>query len=89
MLQNPGPNPLIDAGDQARASDRYHGTGWLLPGGVRSNHGYEAHELIRMASTFNTGRLRRFSVQPGITCLWQVNDRNSIVFDEWTELYMQ
>jgi len=32
---------------------------------------------------------RRFSVKPGITCLWQVNGRNSIPFEEWMELDMQ
>ena len=26
---------------------------------------------------------RRFSIKPGITCLWQVNGRNRICFDEW------
>jgi exopolysaccharide biosynthesis polyprenyl glycosylphosphotransferase len=26
---------------------------------------------------------RRFSVKPGITCLWQVNGRNGISFDQW------
>ena len=32
---------------------------------------------------------RRFSVKPGITCLWQVNGRNSLPFDKWMELDMQ
>jgi lipopolysaccharide/colanic/teichoic acid biosynthesis glycosyltransferase len=32
---------------------------------------------------------RRFSVRPGITCLWQVGGRNSIPFDRWMELDMQ
>ncbi len=32
---------------------------------------------------------RRFSVKPGITCLWQVNGRSSIPFEEWMELDMQ
>jgi exopolysaccharide biosynthesis polyprenyl glycosylphosphotransferase len=32
---------------------------------------------------------RRFSVPPGITCLWQVRGRNSIPFDEWMVLDMQ
>ena len=31
---------------------------------------------------------RRFSVRPGITCLWQVNGRNSIPFEKWMELDM-
>lgn len=32
---------------------------------------------------------RRFSVRPGITCLWQVNGRSSIQFEQWMELDMQ
>lgn len=32
---------------------------------------------------------RRFSVPPGITCLWQVNGRNLIPFEQWMELDMQ
>lgn len=32
---------------------------------------------------------RRFSVRPGITCLWQVSGRSSIGFDRWMELDMQ
>lgn len=32
---------------------------------------------------------RRFSVKPGITCLWQVNGRNSVPFEQWMELDMQ
>jgi exopolysaccharide biosynthesis polyprenyl glycosylphosphotransferase len=32
---------------------------------------------------------RRFSVRPGITCLWQVNGRSSIPFDRWMELDIQ
>jgi exopolysaccharide biosynthesis polyprenyl glycosylphosphotransferase len=35
------------------------------------------------------GQRRRFSVRPGITCLWQVNGRNSIPFEQWMELDMQ
>jgi exopolysaccharide biosynthesis polyprenyl glycosylphosphotransferase len=31
---------------------------------------------------------RRFSVRPGMTCLWQVQGRSSIPFDEWMELDM-
>lgn len=32
---------------------------------------------------------RRFSVPPGITCLWQVHGRNTIPFEEWMALDMQ
>jgi exopolysaccharide biosynthesis polyprenyl glycosylphosphotransferase len=32
---------------------------------------------------------RRFSVRPGITCLWQVNGRSSIPFEQWMELDMK
>lgn len=31
---------------------------------------------------------RRFSVKPGITCLWQITGRSSIGFDRWMELDM-
>jgi exopolysaccharide biosynthesis polyprenyl glycosylphosphotransferase len=32
---------------------------------------------------------RRFSVRPGITCLWQINGRSSIPFNQWMELDMR
>lgn len=32
---------------------------------------------------------RRFSVRPGITCLWQVNGRSSVPFQKWMELDME
>ncbi len=32
---------------------------------------------------------RRFSVRPGITCLWQVSGRNNVPFDRWMLLDMQ
>ena len=31
---------------------------------------------------------RRFTVRPGITCLWQINGRNSCPFDKWMQLDM-
>jgi exopolysaccharide biosynthesis polyprenyl glycosylphosphotransferase len=31
---------------------------------------------------------RRFSVRPGITCLWQINGRSSVPFDRWMDLDM-
>jgi len=32
---------------------------------------------------------RRFSVRPGITCLWQVNGRSDLPFENWMELDME
>ena len=32
---------------------------------------------------------RRFSIRPGITCLWQVNGRHKISFDKWMELDLE
>ncbi|MBV9760560.1 MAG: sugar transferase [Acidobacteriaceae bacterium] len=32
---------------------------------------------------------RRFSVKPGITCLWQVQGRSSIAFQQWMELDLE
>lgn len=32
---------------------------------------------------------RRFSVRPGITCLWQISGRSSITFERWMELDME
>ncbi len=32
---------------------------------------------------------RRFSVRPGITCLWQINGRSSVTFEKWMQLDMQ
>jgi exopolysaccharide biosynthesis polyprenyl glycosylphosphotransferase len=30
--------------------------------------------------------LRRFSVRPGLTCLWQISGRSNVGFDEWMRL---
>jgi len=32
---------------------------------------------------------RRFSVPPGITCLWQIQGRNTVPFEQWMVLDMQ
>jgi lipopolysaccharide/colanic/teichoic acid biosynthesis glycosyltransferase len=35
-------------------------------------------------------QMRRLSMRPGITCLWQVSrERNSVTFDEWMRLDME
>jgi lipopolysaccharide/colanic/teichoic acid biosynthesis glycosyltransferase len=45
---------------------------------------------IRDYQGFDQDRVRRrFSVRPGITCLWQVNGRSSVSFKEWMELDLQ
>ncbi|MBI1920747.1 MAG: sugar transferase [Geobacter sp.] len=32
---------------------------------------------------------RRFSVRPGMTCLWQISGRNNVSFEKWMELDIQ
>jgi exopolysaccharide biosynthesis polyprenyl glycosylphosphotransferase len=45
---------------------------------------------VRDYQSFNEDwQRRRFSVRPGITCLWQVNGRNLIPFQQWMEMDMQ
>ena len=33
--------------------------------------------------------MRRFSVRPGLTCLWQVNGRSDLPFEDWMTLDLQ
>jgi lipopolysaccharide/colanic/teichoic acid biosynthesis glycosyltransferase len=33
--------------------------------------------------------MRRFSVKPGLTCLWQIGGRSNVSFDRWIELDLQ
>lgn len=38
---------------------------------------------------FEAWQRRKLSVKPGLTCLWQVNGRNAIDFDDWMRLDLQ
>jgi exopolysaccharide biosynthesis polyprenyl glycosylphosphotransferase len=45
---------------------------------------------IRDVNLFNKGiQRKRFSVKPGITCIWQVSGRNNLPFSKWLELDLQ
>lgn len=45
---------------------------------------------IRDVDLFEKGLQRkRFSVKPGITCIWQVSGRSELTFDEWLELDLE
>jgi lipopolysaccharide/colanic/teichoic acid biosynthesis glycosyltransferase len=33
--------------------------------------------------------IRRLSINPGITCIWQVSGRNNVPFDRWMEMDME
>jgi lipopolysaccharide/colanic/teichoic acid biosynthesis glycosyltransferase len=33
--------------------------------------------------------LRRLSVRPGLTCLWQIRGRSDLPFDEWMRLDLE
>jgi len=42
---------------------------------------------LRDVSRFtNAADMRRFSVRPGLTCLWQISGRSSLGFSEWIRL---
>ena len=33
--------------------------------------------------------MRRFSMRPGLTCLWQIQGRSNIGFERWVELDLE
>lgn len=43
-------------------------------------------DALRMEETWQK---RRFSVKPGLTCLWQVSGRSSLSFEQWMQLDLQ
>jgi exopolysaccharide biosynthesis polyprenyl glycosylphosphotransferase len=45
---------------------------------------------VRDVGRFTTAALmRRFSVRPGLTCLWQIQGRSELGFDEWIRLDLE
>jgi lipopolysaccharide/colanic/teichoic acid biosynthesis glycosyltransferase len=62
---------------------------WNVVKGDMSLVGPRAMSLRDYALFDQDWQRRRFSVKPGITCLWQVNGRNSVPFEQWMELDMQ
>ena len=38
---------------------------------------------------YGEGDRRRISMRPGLTCLWQINGRNRINFEEWVKLDLE
>jgi exopolysaccharide biosynthesis polyprenyl glycosylphosphotransferase len=38
---------------------------------------------------YETSERRRLSMRPGLTCLWQINGRNSLAFAEWVKLDLE
>jgi len=40
-------------------------------------------------SLYRTWQRRRFSMKPGITCLWQIKGRNKIGFEDWMKLDLE
>lgn len=46
--------------------------------------------LPREVEQYERWQLRRLSMRPGITCIWQIApNRNSISFEEWMKLDLQ
>ncbi|MBW2241758.1 MAG: sugar transferase, partial [Deltaproteobacteria bacterium] len=40
-------------------------------------------------AAYKTFERRRLSMRPGLTCLWQVNGRNEIGFEDWVRLDLE
>jgi len=43
-------------------------------------------DAVRMEAAWQK---RRFSVKPGLTCLWQVSGRSNLSFEEWMQLDLE
>jgi len=45
--------------------------------------------VIEEVRQYERWQLRRLSMKPGITCIWQVSGRNNIPFEEWMKMDLQ
>lgn len=45
--------------------------------------------VIEEVRQYEPWQRRRLSMQPGLTCLWQVSGRNELTFNEWMQLDLQ
>ena len=45
---------------------------------------------MRDVNLFDKGiQRKRFSVRPGLTCIWQISGRSNLPFEKWLELDLQ
>jgi len=45
---------------------------------------------LRDVDLFERGiQRKRFSVQPGLTCIWQISGRSDLPFEKWLELDLE
>jgi lipopolysaccharide/colanic/teichoic acid biosynthesis glycosyltransferase len=45
--------------------------------------------VLEEVAQYQPWQRRRLSMQPGLTCLWQVSGRNELSFDEWMRLDLE
>lgn len=45
--------------------------------------------LLKEVMQYEKYQLRRLSMKPGITCIWQVSGRNSIPFEQWMKMDLE